>query len=269
MTTFLQCIVFAGRSDLSGLPPIGGRSLRRSRLMYRATIAWLHLVQPIARVRGRFRGMSSLPQAVAPEHVNRLPWNMPSPSPRDLAMAARMFAGGTTERTFWSEAWISHTTLLTEVAAVLRATRPTQLVDVGDGWRPDRDLSLTIGRWGWLHVRMLVEEHAKGRCLLRVAARLRPSFFGLMQLSAGAVLLAGAASAAVVMALPRPSIAAVAAVAVGAMAARMARQTARTVAVFHRAIARVTIGVGMMRLAAHAASPSTSRAEATPLQEPT
>ena len=27
---------------------------------------------------------------------------------------------------------------------------------------PDRDVRLAIGRWGWLHVRTLVEEHAAG-----------------------------------------------------------------------------------------------------------
>ena len=267
MTTLLRCAVFAYRSDLRGLPPIETRSPRRSRLMYRAVIAWLHLIQPIARVRGRLRGMSSVPQAVAPEHVNRLPWNMPSPSARDLAAAARMFGGGALQRTFWSEVWVSHTTLLTELAAVVRATRPTQLVDVGDGWRADRDLSLTIGRWGWLHMRILVEEHAEGRCLLRVAARLRPSFFGLMQLLTVAVLLVGGMGAAAAMPLPRPSVAAIAAIAVGAMAVRITRQTARTVAVFDRAIARVTTDVAMVRLPVHAPTPATPRADSSPLRE--
>ena len=56
----------------------------------------------------------------------------------------------------------AHATLLTEIIGVLRAARPAPVVDVDEGWRPDRDFSLAVGRWGWLHVRALVEEHAAG-----------------------------------------------------------------------------------------------------------
>src|SRR5262249_54154486 len=154
-----------------------------------------------ARLRGRIRGLSLEPQVVAPEHVTRLPWNMPVPTLRDVITSARMFVGDTIDRSFWSESWVAQTTVLTELTGVVRASRPTQLVDVGDGWHADRDLSLTIGRWGWLHVKTLVEEHEQGKCLLRIATRLRPSFAGILQTLMVTAILVSAMSAALALSL--------------------------------------------------------------------
>ncbi len=50
-------------------------------------------------------------------------------------------------------------TFLTALASSLRAARPARRVHVDEGWHADRDLSMAVGRWGWLHVRTLVEEH--------------------------------------------------------------------------------------------------------------
>ena len=45
-------------------------------------------------------------------------------------------------------------------------------------------MSLQLGRWARLDVQMLVEEHARGRVLMRVARRLRVTpFFGVTMLS--------------------------------------------------------------------------------------
>ena len=110
-------------------------------------------------------------------------------------ITARLVTRAGTERSFWGESWASHTVLLTELVGVLRASRPAQIVDVDEGWRPDRDLSLAIGRWGWLHVGTLVEEHEHGACLFRVRARLRPSFAGTLRGVTLAVLVAGGMSA--------------------------------------------------------------------------
>jgi GT2 family glycosyltransferase len=246
-TTVVRCVMFAWRSDFSGLPPIGKWSLEQSRCLYRALTAWLHLIQPLARLRGRIRGLSSLPQAVAPQHVTRHPWKTPVPSLRDACASARLFWGRGTALSFWSESWVSHTALLTELAGVLRASRPAYLVDVDDGWRVDRDLSLAVGRWGWLHVRTLLEEHDRGRCLFRVRTHLRPSFVGTVQGLTVAVLLAGGTSAA--MALHRPSVSvAVLVAAVAVIAARTAWQATRAAATLSRALGRVTTDAGMLPL---------------------
>ena len=245
-TTVARCAMCAWRSDLRGLPSIGRWSSTKSRYLYWGLIAWLHLIQPFARLRGRLRGLSR-PEAVAPRHVMRRPWKTPVPGPRDALASARLFTRCGTERSFWSESWISHTTLLTELVGVLRSSRPAQLVDVDEGWRPNRDLSLAIGRWGWLHVRSLVEEHEGGSCFLRVRARLRPSFLGTVRGLGLAVLLAGGMSAS--MALYRPSVSViVSGVAIAAIVARAAWQATRAAAVLDRAVARVTTAAGMLPL---------------------
>jgi hypothetical protein len=244
--TVARCLVFAWRSDLSGLPTIGTRSPAQSRRRYRALIAWLHLVQPLARFRGRIRGMWSLPRVVGPEHVTRLPWKMPVPTLRDALASSRLFGGGGHDRVFWSESWVSHTTLLTELTGVLRASQPTQLVEAEDGWHADRDLSLTIGRWGWLHVRALVEEHERGRCLVRLSTRLRPRFLGAVQALTGLALITGGAAAAMV--LHRPSVGAILLAAMAAIAGRAMWQTTRTMAVLDRALARVIADAHLLPL---------------------
>jgi GT2 family glycosyltransferase len=246
MTTSARCAMFAWWSDLSGLPAIGRWSRGQSRHLYRALIAWLHLVQPVARFRGNLRGLS-LSQGVASQHVTRHPWKTPVPAVRDARAAARLLTGGRTERSFWSESHTSHTTLLTELVGVLRAARPAPLVHVDEGWRPDRDLSLTIGRWGWLHVQTLVEDHERGSCLFRARARLRPSFVGTVRGLTVALLLAGGTSAS--MALHGHSVSMVVSViAITVIAARAAWQATRAVAVVDRAVAHVATAAGMLAL---------------------
>jgi GT2 family glycosyltransferase len=243
--TLLRCVIFAWRSNLIGLPSIGPCSPAQSRHLYRALITWLHLVQPIARLWGNVRGLS-LSQGVAPQHVTRHPWKTPVPAPRDAWAAVRLMTGGGGEQSFWSETRTSHPMLLTELVGVLRACRPAQLVHVDEGWHADRDLSIAIGRWGWLHLRTLVEDHENG-CLFRVRARLRPSFVGTVQGLTLAVLLAAATG--VSMALYRPSASVVASgVAIGALALRAMWQAMRAASVLDQAAARVTTAAGMLPL---------------------
>ena len=246
VTTVGRCAACGWRSDLRSLPSIGRWSPRQSRLLYRGMIGWLHLIQPLARFRGQLRGLSG-PPAVAPQHVTRLPWKTPMLTPRDALASVRVFSRDGRERSFWSESWTSHTALLAELVGVLRASRPAQVVDVDEGWRPDRDLSVAIGRWAWLRVRALVEEHADGGCLFRVQARLRPSFVGTVRGLALGLLLAGGTAAS--MALYRPSVSVVvSAVAFAAITARAAWQATRAAAVLDRAVTRVTTAAGMLPL---------------------
>jgi GT2 family glycosyltransferase len=55
-TTLLKCAIYAHRSDIARLPPVGSCGPAISRLVYRSTIAWLHVVQPFARSYGYLRG---------------------------------------------------------------------------------------------------------------------------------------------------------------------------------------------------------------------
>ena len=245
-TTLARCALCGWRSNLDGLPAIGRWSMRQSRFLYRGIIAWLHLLQPLARFRGRLRGLSR-PQAVVPKHMTRHPWKSPMPTFRDIVTSARLVTHAGTERSFWRQSWVSHTVLLTELVGVLRASRPAQIVDVDEGWRPDRDLSLAIGRWGWLHVGTLVEEHEHGACLFRVRARLRPSFAGTLRGVTLAVLVAGGMSASMFIYDPSVTLL-VAAVAIAAIGARTAWQAIRATAVLGGAVTRVSTAAGLLRL---------------------
>ncbi|MSR20368.1 MAG: glycosyltransferase [Gemmatimonadetes bacterium] len=243
--TLARCIQCARRSNISALPAIGGRPAWWSRLRYRALIAWLHVLQPLARFRGRLRGMSR-PQAIAPEHTTSRPWKAPMPTLGDVLASVRLVAPGGTERSFWSESWVPQGRLLTDLVGVLRAARPAQLVEVDEGWRPDRDLSVAIGRWGWLHVQTVMEEHRNGACLLRVRARLRPSFLGTLRGAAMALVVAGGMSASIFIYDISETLL-VAAVAIAAIGARAAWQAVRGATVLDPAIARVTAAAGLTR----------------------
>ncbi len=251
--TAARCVTFAAASDLSGLPAIGTHSIASSRVQYRGLIAWLHMIQPVARLYGRARGLLSPPDVATSTHVTTLPWTAPSPSVWSAAASARLQVGGTAEWSFWSEAWTSQSTLLTSLAAALRASRPARRVDTDDGWHTDRDLSIAVGRWGWLHTRALVEEHAAGRCLCRVAARLQPSVRGILRVALLSAALIGASSAAI--ALRWPWVTATAAIAAVALFVSAAWQTTRSVAVLDRALARVTTHAGMVPLPGRSAGP--------------
>ena len=131
---------------------------------------------------------------------------------------------------------------------VLRAGRPAPVIDIDEGWRHDRDISVAVGRWGWLHVRVLVEEHAQGRCLFRVGTRLRLSVIGTLQALTLAVLLLGGSLAT--MSLHQPSGRLVLLLAATLLITRTAWQTARSTALLSRALARIASTAGMVALPA-------------------
>jgi len=92
---------------------------------------------------------------------------------------------------FWSESWLSREALLTRIVERLRSTRVATALDIDDGWHRSRDVSLQLGHWGQLNVQLLVEEHERGRVLVRIARRLRVTpFFGAVAASTAALLLA-------------------------------------------------------------------------------
>jgi GT2 family glycosyltransferase len=265
--TFVRCLRCAWRSNLEGLPRVGGSSAWHSRLRYRALIAWLHVLQPLARFRGRLRGLST-PQTVTPKHMTGRPWKAPMPTLRDGLAAVRLVSRAGAERSFWSESWVAQTKLLTELVGVLRACRPAQVVDVDEGWRPDRDLSVAVGRWAWLHVRTVLEEHAHGACLLRVRARLRPTFVGTLRGVIGAVVVAGGMSASVFI-YDLSETLLVAGVAIAAIAARAAWQAIRGATALDTAITRVTSDSGLLELPMPVeAVPARERAMDRPLRAP-
>ena len=243
-TTLARCVALAQRADLRKLPRLWGLPFSVSRVVYRATIAWLHVVQPLARMRGRLKGMWSQPQIVASQGGSPEPWQASVPSWGDASQSARLMAGLVHQRAFWSESWFAHTSMLSALAAVLRASRPAQVVELDDGWHADRDLSLAVGHWGWLDLRVLVEEHAGGRCLVRMGTRFRFRRTGF----AGALALLTMAGLGVVATITWPVAGASLVAISGGIVARTAWRTGRAVAVARRAVARVSDAAGLLPL---------------------
>ena len=165
IVTGLHCVVYGFRSDVVGLPPIGGLSRRTSRAIYRLSIAGFHFLQPFARLYGRVRGAVSKPA-----------WGRRRPSvplrPRTpFARGARLLLGREAEKSFWSESWIDVRALLTIVANRLRRQRAFRSIELDSGWWEDRDLTIVSRFWFRVDIRALVEDHGGGRCLCRLRTR--------------------------------------------------------------------------------------------------
>jgi GT2 family glycosyltransferase len=186
-TTFLRCFAHAFASDIRTLPALPGRSLTTSRLMTRGLIAWLHFIQPLARIHGRMRGILQSPEFEQAGEA-RTP---PAPAHQVLVwLLARAQA-----LRFWSETWLSREALLTRIVDSLRSTRVATALEIDDGWDCSRDVSLHLGQWGRLDVQMLVEEHERGKVLVRIARRLSVTpFLGAVMASLFALVLAFAAA---------------------------------------------------------------------------
>jgi GT2 family glycosyltransferase/DNA-binding beta-propeller fold protein YncE len=192
-TTAVKCWSYAQNSDLDGLAPIGSLPPRASRRRYRQMIAWLHFIQPFARLRGRLRGLFTPPSVDGAEAPPALPERRRLPSFTEIRDAAGLAFGLSGVRRFWGERWTSIEDVLTAVTRSIRLTRQVQFIAVADGWRHDRDVSVGLGPWACVDLRALVEEHAGGRVLLRVATRLRITRTGIVAL---VVLLGSIAVAA-------------------------------------------------------------------------
>jgi len=163
-------VTYALRSDVDSLP---GHAWR-----YRAIVAYLHFLQPFARFRGQIRGIFSPPEiarvAFAPE-ISR----GPRPPLREGWRALLLVSGTIVEDQYWSETWTTSERVLDELTDWLRRSRAVRVIEIDEGWSDDRDVSVLVGRWAWVDVRALLEDHGGGKGLLRVSRRLRLTSFGV------------------------------------------------------------------------------------------
>jgi GT2 family glycosyltransferase/sugar lactone lactonase YvrE len=232
--TIAKNLAYAFRSDVSSLP---GR-----RIWYRLMVAYLHFMQPVARVRGRIRGALSPP-------ATRLPATQPQtsrgprPSMRETARALLLLAGTVTEDRFWSEAWTSADRMLSQLTDWLRRSRAVRSIEIDDGWSDDHDISVFIGRWGWLDVRALAEDHGSGRTLLRVGTHIRPTTFGIVAAVGFASGLLVAAFAGLTYRWPLAGAAT--ALSTLVLIALVVWRAAQTTAIVRRAIDRVALAEHM------------------------
>ena len=239
-TTIARCLRFGWRSDLRGVASVHGVF---SRISHRLLIAWLHFLQPLARFAGRIRGTWSPPQTIDPARARRLIWKAPIARLSDMLASVRLLIGGAPQERFWSETWTSPDALLTELTGQLRAARPARAVQVDDGLRADRDLSVSVGKWGWLDVRSLIEEHGGARCLLRLGLRLRLTMLGVV-LALTLLLALLVARTLMLVQWPWGSIGV--AVAVALAVGRAMWQTSSVVSATRAAVGRAALTVGMM-----------------------
>jgi GT2 family glycosyltransferase/sugar lactone lactonase YvrE len=222
--TLSKNVSYAMRSDVSGLPG--------SKLWYRAVVAYLHFLQPFARLSGQVRGVLSPPEVAVP--VSRRQTSRgPRPSFSEARRALVLLSGNVTEDRFWSETWTTAANVLAQLVDWLRRSRAVRVIEVDEGWSQNRDVSVLVGRWAWLDVRALVEDHG-GKSLLRISTHLRPTSFGALTAIFSAAALLAAASAGV--ALRWPMVGTLAAGGALALAAFSAWRTAQATAIVGRAV---------------------------------
>jgi O-antigen biosynthesis protein len=142
---------------------------RIARLKLRTLTAFLHLLQPLARLHGRQQyGLAPWRRCTAPGFA--------LPRPRTP--------------TVWTEHWQAPEKRLQAIEAALRADGATVL----RGGDYDRwDLEVRGGMWGAVRILMAIEEHGAGRQLVRFRSWPRCSPGGLVLALLSAALATGAA----------------------------------------------------------------------------
>src|ERR1051325_1005497 len=109
--TIAKNVAYAWRSNVGELPG--------SPLWYRARVAYLHFLQPFARIRGQIRGVLSPPEVVLPRTV-RQSSRGPRPSLREARRALLLISGSVAEDRFWSETWTNAERVLSQLTDWLR-----------------------------------------------------------------------------------------------------------------------------------------------------
>jgi len=197
-----QALWSASRAHWAGPP--AGRRARAGRFLL---TAFLHLIQPLARLSGRLRhGLT--------------PWRR---RPALTGMLPRSL-------TLWSETWRAPEAWLAQIRETIAATGA--VVNAGgdfDRW----DLEARGGALGSARLRMAVEEHGAGRQLLRV--RSWPTFSSLgfpVALLFGVLAAAAVADGAWLAGVPLATFA-------GLLVARMLVESASAVAVLRNSVREV------------------------------
>jgi GT2 family glycosyltransferase len=235
--TIAKNVAYAQRSEVE--------SVKGRRLWYRAMVAYLHFLQPLARLRGRIRGLLSPPEVARPSVAPQTSRG-PRPSLGEAWRALLLISGSVTEDRFWSETWTSADRVLAQLTDWLRRSRAVRTIEIDEGWADDRDVSVFVGRWAWLDVRALVEDHGAGKSLLRVSTHLRPTTFGVVTaLGLGVALLVGAVFG---VALRWPLGGTLVATLTVGLILFVVWRTSQATAIARRGINRVTLGSGMVRM---------------------
>src|SRR5262249_55629651 len=106
-------------------------SLKGSTLWSRAVVSYLHFIQPLARVRGRIRGILSPPEVALP-NTEKQRSHGPRPSLVEIWRALLLISGNVTEDRFWSESWTSADRVLGQLTDWLRRSRAVRTVEIDE-----------------------------------------------------------------------------------------------------------------------------------------
>jgi GT2 family glycosyltransferase len=194
------------------VPPMLGS--RTERLRFRVLVAFLHLIQPVARLRGRLQ-------------AGLTPWRRRG-GPRRPRLRRTL--------ALWTERWRPpDLRLLAIERRLLDAGVPVRRGGEFDRW----DLEVPSGLLGGARLVMLVEEHGSGRQLTRLRAWSRCSAIGALVV---ATLAALAAAAAADGAMAVAAALGLASVALGARAVLDAGAAVGAIEEAWRALVRATPG---------------------------
>src|SRR5581483_3660370 len=108
------------------------------------TVAYLHFIQPLARVRGRIRGALSPPSVSLPTARPQTSRG-PRPSLAEAWRALLLLSGTVIEDRYWSETWTSADRVLSQLTQWLRQSRAVHIIDIDDGGSDDREVSVFVG----------------------------------------------------------------------------------------------------------------------------
>lgn len=148
--TFIPLVLCAVAGAQADVPP------DKHRWWSRLLVAVLYLLQPVARGWARYA-----------ERLSPAPARAPRPSLESEALARGRLP--LDETCYWSERPVDRVAFVTELAARLDASGWPNKADIG--WS-EFDVELFGTRWSSVQLTTAVEDHARGRRLLRV--RLRP-----------------------------------------------------------------------------------------------
>ena len=179
IVSFAKCVRCALATEARALPPVPGLPPHVSRAIVRSVIAFLHVLQPLAREVGWFRGRFGAGEELSASGDQPPAAAACVPHLHEVVHAVKTAAGRAPDARFWGESWTTSEALLTRLVKRLRDLRMTRHIDVDNGWQLTRDVSVPVGSWAWLDLRALVEDHGSSKRLLRLSQRLRLTPGGL------------------------------------------------------------------------------------------
>ena len=153
-------------------------------------------------------------------------------------------SGRPTEERFWGERWVGADVFLQKITNWLSLSRAVEVIEIDEGWWPHRDFSVAAGRWVWLDLRALVEEHEGGCGLARVATSARLTRLGRLIVGLGGSTGFALGLAGIVGSQPMATLGGIVLLAITRYAVLAPMR--RTVGVVREAVSKVAAELGLI-----------------------